>query len=109
MGEIKLSKDEKKVLRLLNTYDSEALDIIARSQVRRALRSHEKQHFVRVAWIEGGDYEAVCLTRDGKDYLIENPKLRNPVNWHWIIGVAIGIASLAVSILILCIACSKFR
>lgn len=107
MERIKLSKDEKKVLRLLNKHDSEALDIIARSQVRRALRSLEKQNLVRVAWIEGGDYEAVCLTRDGKDYMIENPKLKNPVNWSWVIGTAIGVATLAVSILALCIACSK--
>lgn len=107
MGEIKLSKDEKKVLRLLNTHDSEALDIIARSQVRRALRSLEKQHFVRVTWIEGGDYEAVCLTRDGKDYLIENPKLRNPVNWKWVIGISISAATLIATIVLGCIACSK--
>lgn len=107
MERIKLSKAEKKVLRLLDRHGAEALDTVARSQVRRALRSLEKKDLVMVAWVEGGDYEDACLTLDGSDYLIENPKLRNPVNWSLIIGTAIGTATLAVSILALCIACSR--
>ncbi len=78
-----------------------------RSQVRRALRSLEEKHLIRAAWIEDGDYEAARLTHDGKDHLVENPHLRNPIDWKWWIGIAIGVATLTVAIIALCIACSK--
>lgn len=107
MKEPTLSKNEKKVLLLLNKHGGDALDTMPRSVVRRALRSLESQALVQVAWIEGGDYEAVRLTRDGKDYLIENPKLRNPINWKWVIGILISAATLIATIVLGCIACSK--
>ncbi len=107
MERIKLSKAEKKVLGLISKHGVQSLDTIPRSQVRRALRSLEEKHLIRAAWIEGGDYETVRLTRNGKDYLIENPKLRNPIEWKWWIGTAIGVTTLTVAIIALCIAYSK--
>lgn len=89
MERIRLSQTEKKCLRLLNEHGSDTLDTIARSQVCRALRSLESKDMVNVAWAEGGDYEAVKLSRNGRSYLIENPKLRNPIDWKWIILTAI--------------------
>lgn len=107
MKRIRLTKEEKKTLSLLYKHGGDALDTMPRSIVRRALRSLESQSLVSVAWVEGGDYEAVRLTRDGKDYLIDNPKLKNPIDWKWVVGTAMGIATLAVAVLALCIACSK--
>lgn len=66
-----------------------------RSIVRRVLRNLESHSLVRVAWVEGGDFEAVRLTRDGKDYLIENPKLLNPINWNKIAAIGAIIAAIA--------------
>lgn len=91
MEEIRLNKDEKKVLRLLIKHGQYALDTMPRSRVRRALRSLESRSLVRVAWVEGGDFEGVMLTRDGKDYLIENPRLSNPIDWKWWILAITGL------------------
>lgn len=107
MERIKLSKDEKKVLMLLHKHGQRGLDTMPRSCVRRSLRRLESLDMVKVAWIEGGDYEVMSLTRNGKDYLIENPKLLNPIDWKWITATAIGIATCAGTILSLVIACSK--
>lgn len=106
MGRIKLSKTEKKCLLLLNGHGADALDTIARSLVCRALRSLERKDMVKVAWVEGGDYEAVRLSRSGKSYLIENPKLRNPIDWSKVGAIAAIIAALA-AIAALFIACTR--
>jgi len=44
---------------------------------------------VRCAFVEGGGVEDVRLTNAGRDYLADNPKLRNPVNWT-LIWAAVG-------------------
>lgn len=107
MEKIKLTKDEKKVLRLLSKHGAASLDTIARSRARRALRSLEEKSLTKAAWIEGGDFEAVRLTRDGRDYLIENPKLRNPINWSLIIPTVVSILAVISSIIVGCVACAK--
>lgn len=107
MERIRFTKTEKKCLQLLNKYGADSLDTIARSQVCRALRSLEEKDMVRIGWIEGGDYEAVSITRSGRVYLIENPKLCNPIDWKWIISITIGIATLAVAIIALFVACNR--
>ncbi len=107
MERIKLSKAEKKVLGLISKHGVQSLDTIPRSQVRRALRSLEEKHLIRAAWIEGGDYEAVRLTRNGKDYLIENPKLRNPIDWKWIIVTGLATIGSLTGIAALFVVCSK--
>lgn len=109
MNKIWLSKTEKKVLLLLLNHGVEALDTIPRTHVRMALHSLEQMSFVWVAWIEGGEYIDVILTRNGKDYLIENPKLRNPIDWRWVISIAIAVATLGVSIIALLTACQALE
>lgn len=106
MERIKLSKIEKKCLLLLNRHGSESLDTIARSQVCRALRSLESKDMVNVAWMEGGDYEAVKLSHNGRSYLIENPNLRNPIDWNKVSAIAAIVAALA-AIAALFIACTR--
>ena len=95
---IRLTKTQRRVIRLLSRYDSSALDTLPRSDVRRALRSLDDMGLTKTAWIEGGDFEVVRLTISGRDYMIENPKLRNPVNRQWVITTAIAtVAALLVS------------
>lgn len=86
-----------------------ALDTMPRSCVRRALHRLKDLDLIEATWIEDYGYESVILTRNGKDYLIENPKLLNPVDWKWVVGTTIGFATLAVAILALFIACSKLK
>ncbi len=107
MGRIKLIKEEKKVLRLLSKHGARSLGTIPRSQVRRALRSLEEKHLIRAAWTEGGDYESARLTRDGRDYLIENPKLRNPIDWKWIATIGLATIGAITGIAALLVVCSK--
>lgn len=106
MERIRLSQTEKKCLLLLNRHGFESLDTIARSQVCRALRSLENKGMVNVAWIEGGDYEAVKLSLNGRSYLIENPKLRNPIDWNKVGAIAAIVTALA-AIAALLIACTR--
>lgn len=106
MERIRLSATEKNVLRLLNQHGNKSLDTIAHSQVYRALNSLEQKNLIKIAWLEGGDYEAIEISRNGKSYLIENPKLRNPIDWSKTGAIAGIIAALA-SIIVLFVACTK--
>lgn len=48
---------------------------------------------------EGGNVEIVRLTDYGKLYLESNPRLRNPIDWKWVITTTItAIAAIASSI-----------
>ena len=107
MERIKLSKDEKKVLLLFSKHGENGLDNMPRSSARRALRKLQEKKLMQVAWIEGGDYEAMRITRDGSDYMIDNPKLKNPVDWKWIITTIIAIIGVLATIALLFIACNK--
>lgn len=107
MERIRLTQTEKKCLKLLNKHGVESLDTIARSQAYRVLRSLEQKDLVKVAWIEGEDYEAVRLSRSGKSYLIENPKLLNPIDWKWIILTIITAIGAITGIVALFIACTR--
>lgn len=93
MEYIRLSKDERQILKLLSKHGQRSLDTMPRSRTRRALRSLESRYFVRVAWIEGGDFEAVALTGDARDYLIENPRLRNPIDWRWVLTAVTAVVA----------------
>ena len=107
MERIKLSGIEKKCLLLLNKHGAESLDTVAKSRVCRALRSFESKDMVNVEWVKGGDYEAVKLSYNSRSYLIENPKLRNPVDWAKVAAIAAVVAAVA-AIAALFIACTRF-
>ena len=77
MERIKLTKREKRVLRLLC---DDRFDLLTEMDYP-ALHELYDSGFARVAYIEGGVPEAAQLTTFGKNYPAENPKLRNPVDW----------------------------
>ncbi|MCM1293211.1 MAG: hypothetical protein NC111_04955 [Bacteroides sp.] len=106
MERMKLTVTEKRCLKLLSKHGIDALDTMAKSQVCRALRTLEDKSLINVAWIEGDDFEDACITSNGKAYLIENPKLRNPTDWNKIGAIAAIVAAL-VSIVVLFIACTR--
>ncbi|MCM1220335.1 MAG: hypothetical protein NC548_38215 [Lachnospiraceae bacterium] len=106
MERIRLSATEKTILRLLSRHGEESLDTISPCQVYRALCSLESKDMIHVAWIEGCDYEAVQITRNGKAYLIENPGLHNPIDWAKV-GAIAAVGTLLVGIAALFVACTK--
>jgi len=106
MERIRLSKNEKEVLRLVSLGDI-CPDTYPKHTFALCVRSLERKGLVKGAFIEGGDVEGARLTRNGRDYLIENPGLRNPIDWKWWIGTSIGVATFIVVLIALLIACSK--
>lgn len=106
MQRIRLNKGEKRCLKVLYKHGTKALDTMPRSQLRRILRSLQNKGLVKVAWIEGGDYKSIRLTRIVRDYFVENPKLYNPIDWKWWIATLLSIATLTVAIIALFIACN---
>ena len=77
-------------MRLLQHSDTEALgefDVPALSNL-------ERLGLARVAWGEGRELADARLTSMGREYLRENPKLRNPLDVKWIAGVALNAVTL---------------
>ena len=103
MGEIKLSKNEKKVLRLVSLGE-DCPDSFPSHVFAGCVRSLERKGLVKGAYVEGGGVEAARLTPEGRLHLAENPKLWNPVSWVRIIEFAIPVI---ISIIALCISCTK--
>lgn len=106
MERIKLSKDEKRVLRLVASGGLQP-DTISESIFNGCVRSLEREGLVKGAYVEGGGVEAARLTSEGRLFLAENPNLRNPIDWKWWITTAIAVIGTAVAIVALFIACSK--
>lgn len=105
MEKIKLSKDEKKVLRLLNggcgCPDAYPWHVFA-----ACVDSLERKGLAKGAWASGHVLVDARLTSNGEAYLALNPGLRNPVDWQ-MVAVAVSVVGLAVSIVAMFVACSK--
>ena len=106
MERIRLTKEEKKVLLLISTGD-DCPDSFPAHIFTGCVRSLERKGLVKGAYVERGGVEAVRLTSDGRMFLAENPKLKNPLDWKWIITTAIAAAGLITAIIFGCIICSK--
>lgn len=106
MERIKLSKDEKKVLRHLqngwqgypSNMDSCPYSCVVTSLVAKKL--------VRARFCEGHIGNAAKLTNYGIAYLTENPHLWNPVDWNVVIAVG-SVVTAAISFAALFVACAK--
>ena len=99
MERIRLSKEEKQVLRLLSNGmgcpDTYPFHIFA-----ACVDSLERKGLAKGAWAEGHKLVNACITGRGKAYLLANPSLRNPVDWKWVITTAI------VAVAVLFVACT---
>lgn len=56
---------------------------------------------------EGGNVEIVRLTDAGKLYISQNPDLRNPVDWKWVITTTIAAIAAIASSIALFVACTR--
>ena len=102
MERIRLTKREKRVLRTLSQQGFDALSEFDAA----AIRSLDNQGLVRGAYIEGCGVEDARLTNYGKEYIADNPRLRNPIDWKWIISTFLAAVAAAAGIFALIIACS---
>ena len=104
MERIKLSKREKQVLRTLSRQNFDALSEFDTAAIR-SLASHG---LVQGAFVEGGGVEDAKLTTMGKEYMRDNPRLRNPVNWGKVAAIT-AILSIVVTIVLFIIGCVLMR
>lgn len=102
MERIKLSKNEKVVLRLVAHYGLRPKEY-PEHKYNAGIRQLTQKGLVKSLYQEGGDLVDIIITDQGEQYMAENPKLTNPVNWAAVatiisvIGVLVSIATLFVS------------
>lgn len=89
MERVKLSKNEKKVMRCIAS-GGRCSDSFPAKVYSRCVRSLGWKGLVKSGYIEGGVAELARLTPDGRDYLAGNPNLTNPSNRVMIIIIAIA-------------------
>jgi hypothetical protein len=102
MDRIKLTKREKRVLRTLSRQVYDALSEFDAA----AIRSLDHHGLVQGTYIEGGGVEGARLTNYGKEYVADNPRLRNPVDWKWAITTILAAIAAAAAVAALFVACS---
>lgn len=105
MKRIKLTKEEKKTLRIVDKFNGKCPCGFPLHVYNLSVRSLERKGLVKAAYLEGGAVEDARTTDEGKHYLCDNPNLRNPINWT-VVGVIAGILSLIVSVIALFISCT---
>lgn len=102
---IRLSKDAKFVLRLLNNGQYTCPKATPFAVFNDGAHELESNHLAICFEEEGGNVEIARLTDAGKLYLSQNPDLRNPVDWKWIITTTITAIAAIASTIALFVAC----
>lgn len=105
MERVRLTKDEKCVLRWLQRNDGGKLKQIEKLAFAPAVRSLEQKGLVRGFWSEEDGLVDAALTESGETYIFFYPRLRNPINWNKVTAIAACISALA-AVLGLLVACS---
>lgn len=108
MEKIKLTRDEKQVFRLVMS-DGDCPDSFPSDIFAYNVRLLEGKGLVRATYSEKDTVVAAKLTHNGVVYIAKNPKLRNPIDWKWIITTILTAATLVVSARMIIIACSVAR
>ncbi len=65
----------------------------------------ESNHLAICFEEEGGNVEIARLTDAGKLYISQNPDLRNPVDWKWVITTIIATITAIGTILMVIVGC----
>lgn len=84
MDWIKLNRTEKQLMICLRN-EIDYRKILPPREFEAAVYSLEDKGLVNPVKDKGG-IRAVFLTDKGRAYLVENPKLKNPVDYRWLIG-----------------------
>lgn len=106
MEHIRLSKSEKKVLRMVANEQGVCPAEYPSHIFNAAVRSLHNAGLVQGSFEEGGGVADSRLTQYGRQYLAENPRLTNPIDWGKAAAI-IAAVGVIVSIIALCVACNK--
>lgn len=105
MERIKLTRNEKKVLRHLVADIAGYPSKMDARQYADACQGLMDKELARAMFATGHEVCSAEATNKGVVYLENNPHLFNPVNWA-MVGAFAGIVSVAVTIILFCIGCS---
>lgn len=100
-----LSKSEKTVLRMVANGQGVCPAEYPLHAFNAAVGSLHKKYLVEGSFDEKGGVIVSRLTQQGRQYIAENPRLRNPVDWG-VIATLIATVSAIASIVALLVACS---
>lgn len=103
MDRIKLTKDEKILIRALKEGETDT-PLLTDGAKYLAARSLERKGLVDVIFCYG-KVENIKLSYECKAYLETNPLLRNPIDWRLIEIIFMGVTAIA-SFLALFVSCS---
>lgn len=103
MERIKLSKNEKAVLRMVAGGQGTCPADYPLHIFNAAVRSLDRKGLVHGVYEDDGNVADSRLTQDGRMYMAENPNLRNPINW----GVVLSVITITISIIALFVACNN--
>ena len=94
MERVRLTKEEKKVLRMLQNTDV-CPTTYPKSKFNGAVRSLQRTGLARGFRSEEVGLVCSVLTDEGKLYLATNPRLTNPINWNKVTFIAACISLFA--------------
>lgn len=104
MEKIRLSKNEKKVFRMVMNGIKECPSHFPMHKFIPSLRTLEGKGLVKVTWVSGDIPWSFAPTNKGRSYISENPNLTNPINWE-VVGIII---SAIISIIALFVSCTNY-
>ncbi len=104
MDKIKLTKEEKEVLRLLAS-GVENTDCYPSHILNACVDSLERKGLAQGVLASGHEVVAAKITDKGKMYIALNPKLKNPTDTKWVITTVISAIGVAVAFVALFVAC----
>lgn len=102
MERVRLTKEEKKVLRMLQNTDV-CPTTYPKSKFNGAVRSLQRKGLARGYWSEEVGLACSVLTDEGKIYLATNPRLTNPMNWDKVTLIAACISVFASALFVACL------
>lgn len=79
MDAVKLTKDEKRVLKLAEMRYSKQPQEFSRSEYTRLVRQLKRKGLVDAVFVIGDRVSVIWLTDYGLDYLQDNPKMQKPL------------------------------
>lgn len=107
MHKIALSKEAKLVLRLLDKEIRQCPANMPQYTFTRGALELRRKGLAYAHQEAGGEVVVARINDEGRAYLVNNPSLRNPIDWRWIISLAVGIATLLISLASLFVACAS--
>lgn len=107
MERIRLSKNEKNVMRFLK-HLGHCPSTFPVHQFSQGVEGLERKGFAKASWASGHELFAAELTSTGEAYYASNPNLRNPIDWKWVIGIAIPTLISLLALFVSCINNHKY-